>query len=153
MYSVAPFFIAYLEALGVHPKNIIFSDFTDEEMFKEGSKRGAIDQCFPSKATLAHIHNLVYEKDVNVIFFPILLNLESPLENTMEKLTCPTVQATPEVCKAAFTKDEDLFKKKMDQHSGHGSGLPGTALCRQELCCPRNIGEDRRQPKHRSYKH
>lgn len=112
MYSVAPFFIAYLEALGVHPKNIIFSDFTDEEMFKEGSKRGAIDQCFPSKATLAHIHNLVYKKEVNVIFFPILLNLESPLENTMEKLTCPTVQATPEVCKAAFTKDEDLFKKR-----------------------------------------
>jgi predicted nucleotide-binding protein (sugar kinase/HSP70/actin superfamily) len=81
-------------------------------MFKEGSKRGAIDQCFPSKATLAHIHNLVYKKDVDVIFFPILLNLESPLENTMEKLTCPTVQATPEVCKAAFTKDEDLFKKR-----------------------------------------
>lgn len=112
IYSVAPLFISYLESLGVDHKNIIFSDLTEEEMFKEGSRRGSIDQCFPSKASLAHIHNLVYKKSVNAIFFPILINLPSDLVNTMDRQTCPTVQATPEVCKAAFTKDEDYFAKK-----------------------------------------
>ena len=29
--------------------NIVFSDYTTEELYKEGAKRGAIDPCFPSK--------------------------------------------------------------------------------------------------------
>ncbi len=112
LFSVAPFFIGYLESLGIDSKDILFSDLTEEEMFKEGSRRGAIDQCFPSKAAMAHIHNLLYEKEVDIIFFPILISLPSPLEGTLDSLACPTVQATPEVCRAAFTKDEDLFLKE-----------------------------------------
>src|SRR3972149_2004691 len=60
MYSVAPFFIAYFENAGVPYKNIILSDYTDEKMYKEGSRRGAIDACFPSKVALSHMHNLIY---------------------------------------------------------------------------------------------
>ena len=109
MYSVAPFFTAYLESLGV--KKIIFSDETDEKMYKEGSRRGSIDQCFPSKCALSHIHNLVYKKEVDIIFFPILINLRSELVNIIDSATCPTVAATPEVVKAAFTKEGDVFAK------------------------------------------
>lgn len=112
LWSVAPFFIAYLESVGVEPKNIIFSDLTDEEMFREGSRRGSIDQCFPSKATLAHIHNLIYKKEVDVILFPIIVDLPSLLDNTLNSLTCPTVQASPEVCKAAFAREKDVFAER-----------------------------------------
>jgi len=113
MYSVAPFFIGYFEYLGIPYKNIIFSDYTDEKMYREGSRRGAIDACFPSKVALSHIHNLLFDKKErpDILFFPILLNLPSELKNTIASATCPTVAATPEVVKAAFTKEEDLFAK------------------------------------------
>ena len=111
MYSVAPFFIAYFESIGITHKNIIFSDYTNEEMYKEGSRRGAIDACFPSKVALSHVHNLLYSEKVkpDLIFFPILLNLPTELKKTIASDTCPTVAATPEVVKAAFTKEKDLF--------------------------------------------
>jgi len=113
MYSTAPFFTAYLESVGVEPHHIRFSDYTDEKMWKEGSRRGSIDQCFPSKAAIAHIHNLIFRKreseKVDIIFFPILYSLKSELANAVAHLACPTVAATPEVSKAAFTKEEDVF--------------------------------------------
>ncbi len=113
MYSVAPFFIAWFEKLGVDYKNIIFSDYTNQTMYKEGSRRGSIDGCFPSKVALSHTHNLLYTKKTkpDVIFFPILLDLPSELKNTTANASCPTVAATPEVVKAAFTKEEDNFLK------------------------------------------
>ena len=113
MYSVAPFFIAYFEKTGVPYKNLIFSDFTNEKMYKEGSRRGAIDGCFPSKVALSHTHNLLYNKKIrpDVIFFPILLSLPSEIKEVVASKSCPTVAATPEVVKAAFTKEEDLFLK------------------------------------------
>lgn len=112
LYSMAPFFIAYFEAIGINPKNIIFSDSTDDEMFKEGSRRGSIDQCFPSKSALAHVHNILYKKKVSILFMPIILDMPTTLSDTKESLTCPTIQATPEVCKAAFTRDSDTFEEK-----------------------------------------
>ena len=62
MYALAPFFTGYLESLGVNPKNIVFSDFTNMEMYRVGATRGSIDPCFPSKVALAHVHNLLFVK-------------------------------------------------------------------------------------------
>src|SRR5690606_26333420 len=45
-YSQNPFFSAYFESLGIPARNLVYSDFTSEELYKEGSKRGAIDPCF-----------------------------------------------------------------------------------------------------------
>ena len=59
MYTLAPFLQAYFEALGVGFRQIMYSDFTDPLMWYKGSRRGSIDQCFPSKVSLAHIHNLI----------------------------------------------------------------------------------------------
>ncbi len=58
MYQHTPFFTAYLEALGIMPGNFVYSEFTSEEMYKAGAKRGSIDPCFPSKVAIPHIHNL-----------------------------------------------------------------------------------------------
>ena len=51
MYAYAPLFSAYLQSLGVRSENIVYSDFTTNEMYREGSSRGSIDPCFPSKIT------------------------------------------------------------------------------------------------------
>jgi predicted CoA-substrate-specific enzyme activase len=112
-YSVNPFFSAYFESLGVPPQNLIYSDYTTEQLYKEGAKRGAIDPCFPSKVGIPHVHNLLYvhhkKKPLDIIFFPMIDALPSDLSNTLASRACPTVTTTPEAVKAAFIKEGDLF--------------------------------------------
>ncbi len=114
MYSTAPYFRAYFEALGLQKQNVVFSDETTEEMWVEGGKYGSVDPCFPSKVAQAHIHNLLFhhhtpEKKLNYIFFPILTHVPSFGEGVMDKTSCPIVSGVPEVMKAAFTKEQDFF--------------------------------------------
>ncbi|MGB9736154.1 MAG: BadF/BadG/BcrA/BcrD ATPase family protein [bacterium] len=111
MYNTAPFFIGYLKAIGVPGEHIIFSDVTEERMYKEGTRRGSIDQCFPSKSALAHVHNLIYRKKVDIIFYPVMLTLKTELVNTINSYACPTATITPEVIKAAFTKQGNVFEQ------------------------------------------
>jgi predicted CoA-substrate-specific enzyme activase len=113
IYTYAPLFNAYLESLGVEPENIIYSDYTSPELYRAGANRGAIDPCFPAKIGISHVYNLIQEKHrkkpLNVLFFPMYDVLHSPLVNLAGTNACPTVTATPETVKAAFTKENDVF--------------------------------------------
>ncbi|HEX5032975.1 MAG TPA: BadF/BadG/BcrA/BcrD ATPase family protein, partial [bacterium] len=116
-YSSAPIWKTYFECLGLMPNNIIFSDFSGEEMWAEGGKYGSIDPCYPSKVSQAHIHNLLFhkhkpEKPLNYIFFPILTHIPSGLKNVMDDACCPIVAGAPEVMKAAFTKENNFFAER-----------------------------------------
>jgi predicted CoA-substrate-specific enzyme activase len=115
-YSVNPLFSAYFESLGIPPQNLVYSGFTSEELYKQGAKRGAIDPCFPSKVGIPHVHNLIHtaheKKPLDIIFFPMIDALTSHLSHTQGNRACPTVTATPEAVKAAFTKEGDLFAEK-----------------------------------------
>jgi predicted nucleotide-binding protein (sugar kinase/HSP70/actin superfamily) len=116
MYSTAPFFLAYFQSLGLNPKNLIFSDYTSEALYKEGAKRGAIDPCFPSKIGIPHVHNLIYrkhtpEKPLHYVFFPMIDSLPTFLHGVQASRACPTVTATPEATKAAFIKESNLFRE------------------------------------------
>ena len=62
MYVYAPFFNGYFESLGVPGENIVYSDYTSGDLYREGSGRGAIDPCFPAKIGIAHVHNLLFAK-------------------------------------------------------------------------------------------
>jgi activator of 2-hydroxyglutaryl-CoA dehydratase/predicted nucleotide-binding protein (sugar kinase/HSP70/actin superfamily) len=116
MYVYAPFFSAYFESLGVSPGNLVYSDFTSSELYREGSGRGAIDPCFPAKVGIAHVHNLLFakhaKKKLDAIFFPMVDVLHTPLVNLQGSNACPTVTVTPETVKAAFTKESDLFAEQ-----------------------------------------
>jgi predicted CoA-substrate-specific enzyme activase len=116
MYSQTPIFTGYFASLGIEAENIVYSDYTSEELYKEGAKRGAIDPCFPSKLGIPHVHNLLYrihaKKPLDIIFFPMIDCLTSPLSHVQASRSCPTVATTPEAVKAAFTKEGDLFKEK-----------------------------------------
>jgi predicted CoA-substrate-specific enzyme activase len=116
MYSCGPFFTAYFESLGLKAENLIWSEYTSEQLYKEGAKRGAIDPCFPSKVGIPHVHNLLYaihpKKQLDVIFFPMIDSLPTFLVATQSARACPTVTATPASVKAAFTKESDLFTEK-----------------------------------------
>ncbi|MFO0550243.1 MAG: BadF/BadG/BcrA/BcrD ATPase family protein [Polyangiaceae bacterium] len=117
MYSTAPYFRTYFEALGIPKQNVVFSDETTEEMWVEGGKYGSIDPCFPSKVCQAHIHNLLFhqhseKKPLKYIFFPILTHVPSFGESVMDKTSCPIVAGVPDVMKAAFTKEVDFFAQR-----------------------------------------
>ena len=62
---------------------MVLSDYTSEELYKEGAKRGSIDPCFPSKLGIPHVHNLLYvqhaKKPLDIIFFPMIDCLTSDL--------------------------------------------------------------------------
>ena len=113
IYTYAPLFNGYFESLGVQPENIIYSDYTSSELYRAGASRGAIDPCFPAKIGISHVYNLIQEKHrkkpLNVIFFPMYDVLHSPLVKIVGANACPTVTATPETVKAAFTKENDVF--------------------------------------------
>lgn len=117
MYSMTPFFMGYFQSLGIPWKNIVFSDFTSQELYKEGAKRGSIDPCFPSKIGIPHVHNLLYkkhtaDKPLTHIFFPMIDALPTWLEGVQDSRACPTVTTTPEAVHAAFIKEGDLFAEK-----------------------------------------
>jgi predicted nucleotide-binding protein (sugar kinase/HSP70/actin superfamily) len=114
-YTCNPMFSAYFESLGIPAENLVYSDYTSEELYKAGAKRGSIDPCFPSKVGIPHVHNLLYvhhkKKPLDVIFFPMIDDLPSDLVNAQSHRACPTVTATPAATKAAFIKESDLFKE------------------------------------------
>ena len=160
MYTLAPFFQAYFEALGVGFRQIMYSDYTDPLMWYKGSRRGSIDQCFPSKVSIAHIHNLIekltaperaapheakngegaaehhaepepaapVERPQDIIFFPMINKLTTDLVNTQDSAACPTVSSSPEVCKAAFTKEGDSFADNNIRYVAPGFDMRDKAM-------------------------
>lgn len=117
IWSTAPFWRTYFEALGIEPHNIVFSDDTSEELWLEGGKYGSVDPCFPAKVAQAHVHNLLFKhhkehRPLNAIFFPCITHIPTYLNNVIDSASCPIVAGTPNVIKAAFTKETDFFKMR-----------------------------------------
>jgi predicted CoA-substrate-specific enzyme activase len=113
MYSHAQIFNGYFQSLGILPENIVYSDYTSGELYRAGANRGAIDPCFPAKIGLAHVHNLLFfksaKKKLDVVFYPMFDVLPTNLVHLQGSNACPTVTASPETVKAAFTKESDVF--------------------------------------------
>jgi activator of 2-hydroxyglutaryl-CoA dehydratase/predicted nucleotide-binding protein (sugar kinase/HSP70/actin superfamily) len=116
MYSSAPLFNAYFQTLGIPFRNLVFSDYTSEELYRVGAKRGAIDPCYPAKLGIPHVHNLLYVKHakrpLDIVFFPMIDDLPSELANPLHSRACPAITATPQSVVAAYTKEGNLFQEK-----------------------------------------
>ncbi|MEZ4272336.1 MAG: BadF/BadG/BcrA/BcrD ATPase family protein [Myxococcota bacterium] len=115
IYSSAPVWRTYFETLGVKSRNVVFSDYTSEELWAEGGKYGSIDPCYPSKVAQAHIHNLIFHKSakeqLDYIFFPGITHSPTYVEGVTESTSCPIVAGAPNVMKAAFTKEVNFFER------------------------------------------
>jgi len=113
LYSYAPIFTSYFESLGIKKSNILFSDYTSNNLYRTGTNRGSIDPCFPSKVSIAHIHNLLEKhhkkRKLDLIFFPMISDQPKRFK-TQGSWACPTIAGSAAVAKAAFTKEEDLFE-------------------------------------------
>ena len=116
MYSTGPFWRTYFEVLGLKRDHIVWSSPSSEELFAAGGKYGSVDPCYPAKVVQAHIHEMFFEihpkKPIDIIFFPILTHVPTFLENIQDNASCPIVAGTPDVIKAAFTKEKDFFAER-----------------------------------------
>ena len=112
-YTYAPLFNAYFTSLGLQAENVVYSDYTTPDLYRAGASRGAVDPCYPSKIGIAHVYNLLAvkhsKKPLHAIWFPMYDILHTSLVNLTGSNACPTVTATPNAVKAAFTKESDLF--------------------------------------------
>ncbi|WP_201352615.1 BadF/BadG/BcrA/BcrD ATPase family protein [Hydrogenimonas urashimensis] len=117
LYNAAPLLVSYLTALGVPPRQILFSDFTSEKRYLEGARQGSVDACFPAKAALAHLHSLLFApkfrtKGITHIWFPSIVSLPSRISHAMGHAACPVVTGTPKVVYSALVKERDIFEEK-----------------------------------------
>ena len=121
LYTMAPFFRTYFEALGLPKDNLVWSPATSEEMWAEGGRYGSIDPCFPSKVIQAHVHELIFHAHtdekrrrgpLNFIYYPCITHMPTWVKNTMDNASCPIVAGSPNVVKAAFTKEVDFFARE-----------------------------------------
>ncbi len=137
-YSLAPFYRAYLEALGIPATNILFSKHSSEELWASGNKYGSIDPCFPAKVSLAHVHHLLthkkyQRKGLDYIWFPAVTHVPSFLSHTMDDVSCPIISGTPKVARAAFTKEKDYFKKHQLEFVDDALNFANPALLKHQL--------------------
>jgi predicted nucleotide-binding protein (sugar kinase/HSP70/actin superfamily) len=136
-YTYAPLFNAYFASLGLKSENIIYSDYTTPELYRAGASRGAIDPCYPSKIGIAHVYNLLAtkhaKKPLNAIWFPMYDVLHSYLVNLTGSNACPTVTATPETVKAAFTKESDIFTENGVAYMGPILNLQDQRICADQM--------------------
>lgn len=136
-YSQNPFFSAYFEALGIPARNLVYSDFTSEELYKEGAKRGAIDPCFPSKVCIAHMHNLLEVKHqkraLDLIVFPQVDSMDTWLTSGVGARACPTVVGSADTTKAAFVKEGDVFVERGITHIVPFVHMREPKLCKREM--------------------
>jgi predicted nucleotide-binding protein (sugar kinase/HSP70/actin superfamily) len=114
LYTYAPLFTAYFEALGVPAQNLHFSRFSSPEQYQQAVGFSAVDPCFPSKVAVAHVYELLRLCDtepLDAIFFPMFDVLTTPLQYCVDSSTCPSGAATPEAVKAAFSRSVDWFQQ------------------------------------------
>jgi predicted nucleotide-binding protein (sugar kinase/HSP70/actin superfamily) len=138
IWSTAPFWRTYLETLGIQRQNVVFSDETTEELWMEGGKYGSIDPCYPSKVGQAHIHNLLFhhhseDKPLAYIFNPVITHVPSYVKNSQDTSCCPIVQGSPNVLKAAFTKEVDFFKSRNITYLDHSVTLVEPHLLKKQM--------------------
>jgi predicted CoA-substrate-specific enzyme activase len=136
-YTYAPFFNAYFASVGLKAENILYSDYTTPELYRAGASRGAIDPCYPSKIGIAHVYNLLAtkhtKKPLQAIWFPMYDVLHSHLVNLTGSNACPTVTATPETVKAAFTKESDIFAENGIRYMDPILNLQDERLCADQM--------------------
>jgi activator of 2-hydroxyglutaryl-CoA dehydratase/predicted nucleotide-binding protein (sugar kinase/HSP70/actin superfamily) len=138
IYTTGPFWRTYLETVGIQKQNVVFSDYTTEELWLEGGKYGSIDPCYPSKVAQAHIHNLLFhhhsdEKKLDVLFFPCITHIPAALEKVMDTASCPIVAGVPEVMKAAFTKEVDFFATRGIRYLDPAATFTEPLLLRRQM--------------------
>ena len=114
LWSTHQFWMGFFTALGVDPRNLVFSSDTSEEQGRQfGKGRGTVDCCYPGEVHLRPLRRAGLRpaaRSSTSCFSPMIYNLPSFLSgHVAAALTCPRVMAAPENIKAGFIKERDVF--------------------------------------------
>jgi predicted nucleotide-binding protein (sugar kinase/HSP70/actin superfamily) len=113
VWSTHQFWVGFLRDLGIASENIVFSSDTSEEQGREfGKGRGTVDCCYPVKCMSGHYGELVFgqKKPIHVLLSPLIYTLPSFMRgHVQDSITCTRVMAGPEMIKAGFLKERDVF--------------------------------------------
>ncbi len=133
MWRYGAFFRSYLQAIGIPPQNIVWSDVTSQGLWQEGGRYNTVDLCYPGKYGVAHVYNLL-RKNVGVIFNPALATLDAAVTRSVASAACPVAMASPDVVKASFTGMEDLFQRHGTAYHAPVFHLHDPEIFSAELC-------------------
>ena len=94
IYSTAPLWRTYFEALGIAEQNIVFSDaHVAKRCGRRAASTARSTPAIPSKVAQAHIHNLLFHKHaeatLDYIFFPCITHVPTFVEGTMDSTSLP----------------------------------------------------------------
>ena len=88
-----PLFKAFFTELGFE---VVPSDKPNRHIVRDGLMTAHSEFCFPIKAAHGHVLNLL-EKGVDILFVPGIISAEQPDPHIRKALTCPYLQALPEL--------------------------------------------------------
>lgn len=88
-----PLYNAFFTELGFE---VVPSDKPNRHIVRDGLVTAHSEFCFPIKAAHGHVLNLL-EKDVDILFVPGVISAEQPDPHIRKSLTCPYLQALPEL--------------------------------------------------------
>ncbi len=92
-YEYYPLYKAFFTELGFE---VVPSDKPNRHIVRDGLQTAHSELCFPIKAAHGHVLNLL-EKGVDILFVPGVISVEQPDPHIRKSLTCPYLQALPEL--------------------------------------------------------
>jgi predicted CoA-substrate-specific enzyme activase len=102
MYRAAPLLRAYLQSLGVAPRDVVFSPPTERVLREPRLARSASDPCFPTKLLLDHSRALLDEPGLDALFVPRVTHAQTAVRHARDCASCPVVAASPALVRATF---------------------------------------------------
>ncbi len=137
IWSTHQFWIGLFTALGIEPRDIVFSSETSEQQYRDyGQGRGTVDCCYPVKCLVGHYGELLYgqKRKIDVLFSPMIYSLPSFLRDSVaDNLACPRAMAAPENARAGFLRERDLFAELGIRHMTPLVSLAEPALVPKQL--------------------
>lgn len=101
-FEFYPMWKAFFTELGF---KVVLSDPTNRRIIDAGLATVASETCFPIKVAHGHVLNLL-DKKVDYIFLPSIINMTHESDKIVHSYSCPYVQCTPYLIKAAVTVED-----------------------------------------------
>ena len=105
-YQQFPFWRTFFKKLGFQ---VVLSKESDNQLVSKSLELLTAETCFPVELIYGHVNDL-YEKDVDHIFLPFIVDVKASEDNPTSNCNCPWIQSHPFMIKAAM-KWPDIDKK------------------------------------------
>ena len=96
-----PFWLSFFSGLGFRA---VLSSRTNRTIITKGLEAAAAETCFPAKAALGHVQDLI-GKNVDILFLPSIIRFPALPGGNGSSQACPYAQSFPYMARAGFDLD------------------------------------------------